>query len=396
MRLLLWLSVLLGEKATLVDCAIYVNAMFQEYIFPSVNYFDVKETKWPYFDQVLSGRVVVLPSLNLDVIFPENDDENATKDHRVPFNDIDDDWELERWKEAPKFLIVDFGSASFDTAMYNTSLAASKVGADFVVLIVGTSATWQQKFSFWWSHRFPGSSTEQLAPGGNATHPHFYMAVGAWEGREIIELVEREIRYLGNYSSEEFFFGIDDFDDFRGQDIVLRLLGYMVFVLAVSKWVRNNDHSNGNNRSSGNNQSTDIRYTGEDLGLGEIQSSSAGQDCPVCLEAMQPGETVRILPCRHVLHHDCINGWFEHGKYSCPLCKMDLIDHLEEQRSATYEIIRGSTVRRRRLLWPFERRIMNLEVEDHLIASGSTSGGYNSGGDELGDLELTIDTRPIT
>lgn len=396
MRFILWLQVLfvLGELTTFAHAAIYVSALFQEYIFPSVNYFDVRETKWPYFDQVLSGRVLVLPSLNLDVVFPQSAG-NATNEEQAPVNDVDDDWELDRWKQSPKFLLVDFGSASFETAMHNTSLAASKLGVDFVVLIVGTNVTWQQRFSFWWSHRFPGSTSENLSPGGNATHPHFYMAVQAWQGREIIQLVEREMIYLGNLSSEEFFFGIDNFDDFKGREMVVRLLSYLISVLAVSRWIRNNDENSGN-RDLNNNRSTNPRFTGEDLGLGEIQSSSEGQDCPVCLETMEPGETVRILPCRHVLHHDCITGWFQHGKYSCPLCKMDLRHHLEEHRSATYEMIQGSTVRqRRRLWWPFGRRIQNYDAEHQLIAPEMTQVDANNTGDDLGDLELSIDPRPI-
>lgn len=400
MRLFLPICILAIEKTTIVHASIYVSALFQEYVFPSVNYFDVRETKWPKFDQVLNGRVVVLPSLNLDESFPETGDkENATDGSHGPFYPVHDDWVLERMKEAPKFLVVDFQSApSFEEAMYNTSLAASKVGADFVVVVVGSHVSWQQQFLFWWSHQFPGSPTGDLLPTGNATHPHFYIAVGPRQGQEIIQLIKQETHYLGNYSSEEFFFGIDNFDDFEGRDLVVRCVSYIFLVLSLSQWIRNNDPSSGNRRSN-HTSSTRNHYTGEDLSMGEIQASSAGQDCPVCLETMQPGEMVRILPCRHALHHDCITGWFQQGKYSCPLCKMDFSQYLEEQRTATREIIRGSRQHRRhRWFWPWGRRtIQNMDAENQLLADRNTTIiAEGSDSDDLGDLELTSDLPTIT
>lgn len=413
-QVLAWFSLVLlfGDKTTRVRAGIHVSDVLVNYVFPSVNYFDVKETKWPYFDQVLSGRVAVLPSLNLDQVFPldyEYEYNETAPNATRPFDHYgniigDDDSQLEMWKDSPKFLVVDFGSASsslFEAAMRNTSLAAEKMGVDFVVLVVGSNVTWQEKFCFWWSHRFPGSPTKELPPGGNATHQHFFMAVGPGEGAEIIEFVERDNFFFETYEPcGEFYFGIDNVDTILGRDFFVRLVLYIIMVLLVSRYIRDGNENNTNSpRPRDGNRAGYMQFTGEDLGMGEIQSVSAAQDCPVCLETMQPGETVRILPCRHVLHHDCITGWFEHGKYSCPLCKMDLQSHLEEQRSASMDIIRGSTVRWwwriPVLVRPFRRRIRNAGAGDHLIVTSSPDASPTTNDDE-GDLELTEEPRSIT
>jgi hypothetical protein len=197
--------------------------------------------------------------------------------------------------------------------------------------------------------------------------------------------LEQDVRYFGNYSSLqlELFFGVDSIDAITGRELILRLWVYMMWVFMFSRYIA---HGNRNDVNA-NRASFAPVYTGDDLGMGEIQSSSGAQDCPVCLETMQSGETVRILPCRHILHHDCITGWFHHGKLTCPLCNMDLAAHLEEQRNASLDIIHGSSSRYRLWMWPFRRGIRNLEARDRLIAPRL---GHGSSGDDgnLGDLEL--------
>lgn len=415
-QLVLFVGVIWGNSGCIhvVDASLYVNSLFQEYEFHSVQYFDLLETKWPYFDQVLSGRVAVLPSLDLDQIFARDDstdDEvlNRTAQDIEQFFDenFNDDYQLEVWKESPKFLIVNFGpSSEFDEYMQNTTLAAEKLNVDFVVLVVSSEATWKEKFSFWWSHQFPGCPTKEILPimGNNATHPHFFMAIGDLQGKEIIELIERETRFFGNYSVEGFYFGMDGIDCIKGKDFLVQLMCYLFMVFWVSRWIGNEGGNNSQSptpSSSSSHHGNYTRFTGDDLGLGEIQSSSSTlQDCPVCLETMHPGETVRILPCRHILHHDCITGWLRHS-YTCPLCKFDLCTHLEEQRNASQDIVR--VARRRRFawrLWPFGRRIENDSgVEDQLIiiSSGTTTepGLHGASSDDVGDLELTEEPRTI-
>ena len=41
--------------------------------------------------------------------------------------------------------------------------------------------------------------------------------------------------------------------------------------------------------------------------------------CPICLEDVVSGQVMRLLPCAHRFHRDCIDSWLQQ-KASCPIC----------------------------------------------------------------------------
>ncbi|KAI1310267.1 hypothetical protein EDD11_003767 [Mortierella claussenii] len=45
--------------------------------------------------------------------------------------------------------------------------------------------------------------------------------------------------------------------------------------------------------------------------------------CAICLGDYAPDETIRILPCQHHFHLECVDQWLITDK-SCPLCKHDI------------------------------------------------------------------------
>lgn len=41
--------------------------------------------------------------------------------------------------------------------------------------------------------------------------------------------------------------------------------------------------------------------------------------CPVCMEDFESGVDLRVLPCHHSFHPDCIDPWLLNVAGSCPL-----------------------------------------------------------------------------
>jgi E3 ubiquitin-protein ligase RNF38/44 len=54
-------------------------------------------------------------------------------------------------------------------------------------------------------------------------------------------------------------------------------------------------------------------------------AGSSGEGCVICAEEYVPGDVVRMLPCRHRMHLECVDRWLlkstEHSAAKgCPLC----------------------------------------------------------------------------
>lgn len=60
---------------------------------------------------------------------------------------------------------------------------------------------------------------------------------------------------------------------------------------------------------------------------GDKETESDFDNCAVCIEGYKPNDVVRILPCRHVFHKNCVDPWLQEHR-TCPMCKMNILKAL--------------------------------------------------------------------
>ncbi|KAL7308110.1 hypothetical protein PS15m_012004 [Mucor circinelloides] len=55
------------------------------------------------------------------------------------------------------------------------------------------------------------------------------------------------------------------------------------------------------------------------------------EECIICLESYQEGDTIRRLPCKHEFHSTCVDTWLITRKKYCPICKFDVCKQMYYQ-----------------------------------------------------------------
>lgn len=45
--------------------------------------------------------------------------------------------------------------------------------------------------------------------------------------------------------------------------------------------------------------------------------------CPICLEEFSDGDSMRVMPCNHTYHKDCLDKWLK-MKAVCPICNLNI------------------------------------------------------------------------
>ncbi|KAI2634233.1 hypothetical protein GGS26DRAFT_38572 [Hypomontagnella submonticulosa] len=69
--------------------------------------------------------------------------------------------------------------------------------------------------------------------------------------------------------------------------------------------------------------------SGESKGRnGQMEDDHLG--CSICTEDFAVGQDVRVLPCDHKFHPQCIDPWLVNVSGTCPLCRLDLRPQEEE------------------------------------------------------------------
>ncbi|KZM26380.1 uncharacterized protein EKO05_0004770 [Ascochyta rabiei] len=61
--------------------------------------------------------------------------------------------------------------------------------------------------------------------------------------------------------------------------------------------------------------------------MGASSDTSSNDDtlgCTICTEDFEKGQDIRVLPCNHKFHPDCVDPWLLNVSGTCPLCRVDL------------------------------------------------------------------------
>lgn len=59
----------------------------------------------------------------------------------------------------------------------------------------------------------------------------------------------------------------------------------------------------------------------EAIGALEDCEGAAGAQCAICLEAYEPGQSAKRMPCGHVFHTECLMPWLSKCNHTCPTCR---------------------------------------------------------------------------
>ncbi|KAI1969618.1 hypothetical protein LOZ53_006796 [Ophidiomyces ophidiicola] len=65
-------------------------------------------------------------------------------------------------------------------------------------------------------------------------------------------------------------------------------------------------------------------------------TADAALGCPICTEDFEKGQDVRLLPCDHKFHPECIDPWLVNVSGTCPLCRIDLHPPSEDEEEDGY------------------------------------------------------------
>eukprot|EP00544_Gedaniella_sp_CCMP2646_P008870 CAMPEP_0202490988 /NCGR_PEP_ID=MMETSP1361-20130828/8204_1 /ASSEMBLY_ACC=CAM_ASM_000849 /TAXON_ID=210615 /ORGANISM="Staurosira complex sp., Strain CCMP2646" /LENGTH=368 /DNA_ID=CAMNT_0049120975 /DNA_START=44 /DNA_END=1150 /DNA_ORIENTATION=- len=336
---------------------VYVNDLVTDYsgfwnspgyppMYPSIAYFSFTETQEKWYGEVERGMNGYLHLYSSPLLV-------------VPNNSvIDDDAE-----DLPNYLLVHVEDNPLD--MDNVTRAADILSADIIILVLN-HRTWKARLSFWWSHKLPESYLE-------TSSRYFLVVVTPDAGQKLEDWVRMHDDHASLLDSPYLIVGIDDASTAKGSDVVAKVLFYLIICIVICKWLCNSQQESSGDPASRNPSMSQEPIQGVDLALGVIQEG-ASHECAICLDIMPVGTCVRVLPCRHSFHHDCIVGWFDQRKHTCPLCKFDLQQHLEEQRIAQEDHLSYISQRR----WVLFRRRIETN-QDGLLNTL-----------DEGDLELTV------
>ncbi|KAJ5172526.1 Zinc finger RING-type [Penicillium capsulatum] len=71
-------------------------------------------------------------------------------------------------------------------------------------------------------------------------------------------------------------------------------------------------------------QHSDHHITAAPEAKNDAAPDAGNFSCPICTDDFVKGQDMRVLPCNHQFHPECIDPWLVNVSGTCPLCRIDL------------------------------------------------------------------------
>ncbi|XP_062510132.1 RING finger protein 11-like [Corticium candelabrum] len=55
----------------------------------------------------------------------------------------------------------------------------------------------------------------------------------------------------------------------------------------------------------------------------DVSKETKRRECPICMMDFAIGDQIRLMPCMHIYHRDCVDDWLIRS-FTCPTCMEDV------------------------------------------------------------------------
>ncbi|KAL4640436.1 RING finger protein 150-like [Arapaima gigas] len=222
-----------------------------------------------------------------------------------------------------------------------TRFAVPANGAAWVALIARGNCTYREKIR----HAASLNATAVVVfnvgasnPNDTITMPHqgtgdiVAIMIPEPKGREIIALLERNVTVtmyitIGTRNLQKYV---------SRTSVVFVSISFIVLMIISLAWLvfyyiqrfRYANARDRNQRRLGDAAKKAIsKLQVRTIRKGDKETESDFDNCAVCIEGYKPNDVVRILPCKHVFHKNCVDPWLQDHR-TCPMCKMNILKAL--------------------------------------------------------------------
>ncbi|XP_018591521.2 RING finger protein 150a isoform X1 [Scleropages formosus] len=214
-------------------------------------------------------------------------------------------------------------------------------GAAWIALVAKGNCTYKEKIRHAATHNASavvifnvgsGSANETITMPHQGTGDIVAIMIPESKGREIAALLERNVTVTMHIT-----IGTRNLQKYVSRtSVVFVSISFIVLMIISLAWLvfyyiqrfRYANARDRNQRRLGDAAKKAIsKLQVRTIRKGDKETESDFDNCAVCIEGYKPNDVVRILPCRHVFHKNCVDPWLQDHR-TCPMCKMNILKAL--------------------------------------------------------------------